>query len=175
MKRKKRRWGILARGAVTAFSVFVALDTFIIPASYSAVKAGDSTLFSELESRAAAEDTDATAAESTAVTGAEGTNVTSADSETVTTDTVTAAESTAEAGAEGTSVTTADSGAAAAAESTAEAGAEGMSVKSADSDAAAGETATSGTLSGTTLFPWQDRANVLRFSVRSPYVTMSGE
>ena len=53
MKRKKRRWGIWARGAVTAFSVFVALDTFIIPAAYSSVKAGDSTLFSELESRAA--------------------------------------------------------------------------------------------------------------------------
>ena len=88
MKRKKRRWGIWARGAVTAFSVFVALDTFIIPAAYSSVKAGDSTLFSELESRAAAEDTDATAPESTAATGAEGTNVTSADSETVTTDTV---------------------------------------------------------------------------------------
>ncbi|MDY4204127.1 hypothetical protein [Porcincola intestinalis] len=51
MKRKKRWWGIWARGAVTAFSLFVALDTFIIPASYSSVKASDSTLFSELESR----------------------------------------------------------------------------------------------------------------------------
>lgn len=127
MKREKRRWGILARGAVTAFSVFVALDTFIIPASYSAVKAGDSTLFSELESRAAAEDTDATAQESTAATGAEGTNVTSADSETVATDTVTVATSTAESAEESTNMTLADS------------------------DAAAGETATSGTLSGTSL------------------------
>ena len=106
MKRKKRWWGIWARGAVTAFSLFVALDTFVIPASYSSVKASDSTLFSELESRAAAEDTDATAPESTAATGAEGTNVTSADSETVTTDTGTATESTA--------VATADSGVAAA-------------------------------------------------------------
>ncbi len=52
MKRKKRWWGIWARGAVTAFSLFVALDTFVIPASYSSVKASDSTLFSELESRA---------------------------------------------------------------------------------------------------------------------------
>ena len=73
MKRKKRRWGIWVRGAVTAFSVFVALDTFIIPAAYSSVKAGDSTLFSELESRAAAESTAATATESTAAAAAEST------------------------------------------------------------------------------------------------------
>jgi exopolysaccharide biosynthesis protein len=73
MKRKKRRWGIWARGAVTAFSVFVALDTFIIPAAYSSVKTGDSTLFSELESRAAAESTAATATESTAAAAAEST------------------------------------------------------------------------------------------------------
>ena len=132
MKRKKRRWGIWARGAVTAFSVFVALDTFIIPAAYSSVKAGDSTLFSELESRAAAEDTDATAPESTAATGAEGTNVTSADSETVTTDTVTAAESTA----------------AAAAESTTAAAAEGTTVTPDDRDTAE---ASAGGLSGTSL------------------------
>ena len=146
MKGKKRRWGIWARGAVTAFSVFVALDTFIIPASYSSVKASDSTLFSELESRAAAEDTAATAAENTTAAGAEGTSVKSDDSGTTTT-----AESTAAAAAENTSVTTADSDAAAAAESTAAAGAESTSVKSADSDAAAGETATSGELSGTSL------------------------
>lgn len=132
MKRKKRRWGIWARGAVTAFSVFVALDTFIIPAAYSSVKTGDSTLFSELESRAAAEDTDATAPESTAATGAEGTNVTSADSETVTTDTVTAAESTA----------------AAAAESTTAAAAEGTTVTPDDRDTAE---ASAGGLSGTSL------------------------
>ena len=132
MNRKKRWWGIWARGAVTAFSVFVALDTFIIPAAYSSVKTGDSTLFSELESRAAAEDTDATAPESTAATGAEGTNVTSADSETVTTDTVTAAESTA----------------AAAAESTTAAAAEGTTVTSDDSDTAE---ASAGGLSGTSL------------------------
>ena len=132
MKRKKRRWGIWARGAVTAFSVFVALDTFIIPAAYSSVKTGDSTLFSELESRAAAEDTDATAPESTAATGAEGTNVTSADSETVTTDTVTATESTA----------------AATAESTTAAAAEGTTVTPDDRDTAA---ASAGGLSGTSL------------------------
>jgi len=146
MKRKKRWWGIWARGAVTAFSLFVALDTFVIPASYSSVKASDSTLFSELESRAAAEDTAATAAENTTAAGAEGTSVKSDDSGTTTT-----AESTAAAAAENTSVTTADSDAAAAAESTAAAGAESTSVKSADSDAAAGETATSGELSGTSL------------------------
>ena len=92
MKRKKRRWGIWARGAVTAFSVFVALDTFIIPAAYSSVKAGDSTLFSELESRAAAESTAATAAESTAAAAAESTAAA-------------AAESTTAAAAEGTTVT----------------------------------------------------------------------
>ena len=132
MKRKKRWWGIWARGAVTAFSLFVALDTFVIPASYSSVKASDSTLFSELESRAAAEDTDATAPESTAATGAEGTNVTSADSETVTTDTVTAAESTA----------------AAAAESTTAAAAEGTTVTPDDRDTAE---ASAGGLSGTSL------------------------
>ena len=73
MKRKKRWWGIWARGAVTAFSLFVALDTFVIPASYSSVKASDSTLFSELESRAAAESTAATATESTAAAAAEST------------------------------------------------------------------------------------------------------
>ena len=132
MKRKKRWWGIWARGAVTAFSLFVALDTFVIPASYSSVKASDSTLFSELESRAAAEDTDATAPESTAATGAEGTNVTSADSETVTTDTVTATESTA----------------AATAESTTAAAAEGTTVTPDDRDTAA---ASAGGLSGTSL------------------------
>jgi exopolysaccharide biosynthesis protein len=132
MNRKKRWWGIWARGAVTAFSVFVALDTFIIPAAYSSVKADDSTLFSELESRASAEDTDATAPESTAATGAEGTNVTSANSETVTTDTVTAAESTA----------------AAAAGSTTAAAAEGTTVTSDDSDTAE---ASEGGLSGTSL------------------------
>lgn len=65
--------GIWARGAVTAFSLFVALDTFVIPASYSSVKASDSTLFSELESRAAAESTAATATESTAAADAEST------------------------------------------------------------------------------------------------------
>ena len=132
MKRKKRWWGIWARGAVTAFSLFVALDTFVIPASYSSVKASDSTLFSELESRAAAEDTDATAPESTAATGAEGTNVTSADSETVTTDTVTATESTA----------------AATAESTTAAAAEGTTVTPDDRDTAE---ASAGGLSGTSL------------------------
>ena len=73
MNRKKRWWGIWARGAVTAFSLFVALDTFVIPASYSSVKASDSTLFSELESRAAAESTAATATESTAAAAAEST------------------------------------------------------------------------------------------------------
>ena len=73
MKRKKRWWEIWARGAVTAFSLFVALDTFVIPASYSSVKASDSTLFSELESRAAAESTAATATESTAAAAAEST------------------------------------------------------------------------------------------------------
>lgn len=73
MNRKKRWWGIWARGAVTAFSLFVALDTFVIPASYSSVKASDSTLFSELESRAAAESTAATATESTAAADAEST------------------------------------------------------------------------------------------------------
>ena len=132
MNRKKRWWGIWARGAVTAFSLFVALDTFVIPASYSSVKASDSTLFSELESRAAAEDTDATAPESTAATGAEGTNVTSADSETVTTDTVTATESTA----------------AATAESTTAAAAEGTTVTPDDRDTAE---ASAGGLSGTSL------------------------
>lgn len=125
MKRKKRRWGIWARGAVTAFSVFVALDTFIIPASYSSVKASDSTLFSELEGRAAAEDTAATAA-----AGAEGTNVVSDGSETAT-----AAESGVEADAESTDVTAATNTAAA----------------MADSDAATGETASAGGLSGTSL------------------------
>ncbi|MDY5579108.1 phosphodiester glycosidase family protein [Porcincola intestinalis] len=86
MKRKKRWWGIWARGAVTAFSLFVALDTFVIPASYSSVKASDSTLFSELESRAAAESTAAAAAESTATaaTVAESTAVATADSDVVT-------------------------------------------------------------------------------------------
>lgn len=133
MKRKKRRWGIWARGAVTAFSVFVALDTFIIPASYSSVKASDSTLFSELEGRAAAEDTAATAA-----AGAEGTNVVSDDSETTT-----AAESGVEADAESTDVTAAANTAAADTESTAAA--------MADSDAATGETASAGGLSGTSL------------------------
>ena len=73
MKRKKRWWGIWARGAVTAFSLFVALDTFVIPASYSSVKASDSTLFSELESRAAAESTATAATESTAAAAAEST------------------------------------------------------------------------------------------------------
>ena len=73
MNRKKRWWGIWARGAVTAFSLFVALDTFVIPASYSSVKASNSTLFSELESRAAAESTAATATESTAAAAAEST------------------------------------------------------------------------------------------------------
>ena len=138
MKRKKRRWGIWARGAVTAFSVFVALDTFIIPASYSSVKASDSTLFSELEGRAAAEDTAATAAENTAAAGAEGTNVVSDDSETTT-----AAESGVEADAESTDVAAAASTAAADTESTAAA--------MADSDAAAGEAASAGGLSGTSL------------------------
>ena len=38
MNRKKRWWGIWARGAVTAFSAFVALDTFIIPAAYSSFR-----------------------------------------------------------------------------------------------------------------------------------------
>ena len=95
MKRKKRRWGIWARGAVTAFSLFVALDTFVIPASYSSVKASDSTLFSELESRAAAESTAATATESTAAAAAEST-------------------ATAATVAESTAVATADSGVAAA-------------------------------------------------------------
>ncbi|MDD6439184.1 MAG: phosphodiester glycosidase family protein [Lachnospiraceae bacterium] len=133
MKRKKRRWGIWARGAVTAFSVFVALDTFIIPASYSSVKASDSTLFSELEGRAAAEDTAATAA-----AGAEGTNVVSDDSETAA-----AAESGVEADAESTDVTAAANTAAADTESTAAA--------MADSDAATGETASAGGLSGTSL------------------------
>ena len=94
MKRKKRWWEIWARGAVTAFSLFVALDTFVIPASYSSVKASNSTLFSELESRAAAESTAATATESTAaaaaestataVTVAESTDVATADSDIVT-------------------------------------------------------------------------------------------
>ena len=94
MNRKKRWWGIWARGAVTAFSLFVALDTFVIPASYSSVKASNSTLFSELESRAAAESTAATATESTAaaaaestataVTVAESTDVATADSDIVT-------------------------------------------------------------------------------------------
>ena len=138
MKRKKRRWGIWARGAVTAFSVFVALDTFIIPASYSSIKASDSTLFSELEGRAAAEDTAATAAENTAAAGAEGTNVVSDDSETTT-----AAESGVEADAESTDVAAAASTAAADTESTAAA--------MADSDAAAGEAASAGGLSGTSL------------------------
>ena len=78
MNRKKRWWGIWARGAVTAFSVFVALDTFVIPASYSSVKASNSTLFSELESRAAAEST------ATAATVAESTAVATADSDIVT-------------------------------------------------------------------------------------------
>ena len=73
MNRKKRWWGIWARGAVTAFSLFVALDTFVIPASYSSVKASDSTLFSELESRAAAESTATAATESTAAAAAEST------------------------------------------------------------------------------------------------------
>ena len=73
MKRKKRWWEIWARGAVTAFSLFVALDTFVIPASYSSVKASDSTLFSELESRAAAESTATAATESTAAAAAEST------------------------------------------------------------------------------------------------------
>ena len=95
MKRKKRWWGIWARGAVTAFSLFVALDTFVIPASYSSVKASDSTLFSELESRAAAESTAATATESTAAAAAEST-------------------ATAATVAESTAVATADSGVAAA-------------------------------------------------------------
>ena len=138
MKRKKRRWGIWARGAVKAFSVFVALDTFIIPASYSSIKASDSTLFSELEGRAAAEDTAATAAENTAAAGAEGTNVVSDDSETTT-----AAESGVEADAESTDVAAAASTAAADTESTAAA--------MADSDAAAGEAASAGGLSGTSL------------------------
>ena len=138
MKRKKRRWGIWARGAVTAFSVFVALDTFIIPASYSSIKASASTLFSELEGRAAAEDTAATAAENTAAAGAEGTNVVSDDSETTT-----AAESGVEADAESTDVAAAASTAAADTESTAAA--------MADSDAAAGEAASAGGLSGTSL------------------------
>ena len=95
MKRKKRWWEIWARGAVTAFSLFVALDTFVIPASYSSVKASDSTLFSELESRAAAESTATAATESTAAAAAEST--------------VTAATV-----AESTAVATADSGVAAA-------------------------------------------------------------
>ena len=95
MKRKKRWWEIWARGAVTAFSLFVALDTFVIPASYSSVKASDSTLFSELESRAAAESTAATATESTAAAAAEST-------------------ATAATVAESTAVATADSGVAAA-------------------------------------------------------------
>lgn len=95
MNRKKRWWGIWARGAVTAFSLFVALDTFVIPASYSSVKASDSTLFSELESRAAAESTAATATESTAAAAAEST-------------------ATAATVAESTAVATADSGVAAA-------------------------------------------------------------
>ncbi len=121
MKRKKRWWGIWARGAVTAFSLFVALDTFVIPASYSSVKASDSTLFSELESRAAAESTAATATESTAAA---------------------AAESTATAATEST--------AAAAAESTVTAAtvAESTAVATADSDI---ETASEGGLSGTSL------------------------
>ena len=122
MKRKKRWWGIWARGAVTAFSVFVALDTFIIPASYSSVKAGDSTLFSELESRAAAENTDTTTAGSTAAT---------------------AAESTAQTDAESTDETAAASTGTEAAEST--------SVTSAASDAVTGETAAAGGLSGMSL------------------------
>lgn len=133
MKRKKRRWGIWARGAVTAFSVFVALDTFIIPTSYSSVKASDSTLFSELEGRAAAEDTAVTAA-----AGAEGTNVVSDDSETTT-----AAESGVEAAAESTDV--------AAAANTAVADTESTAAAMADSDAAAGEAASAGGLSGTSL------------------------
>ena len=108
MKRKKRWWGIWARGAVTAFSLFVALDTFVIPASYSSVKASDSTLFSELESRAAAESTAATATESTAaaaaestataVTVAESTDVATADSD---------IETASEGGLSGTSLGTA--------------------------------------------------------------------
>ena len=53
--------------------MFVALDTFVIPASYSSVKASDSTLFSELESRAAAESTATAATESTAAAAAEST------------------------------------------------------------------------------------------------------
>ena len=130
MKRKKRRWGIWARGAVTAFSVFVALDTFIIPASYSSVKASDSTLFSELESRAAAENTDASTAESTDAA---------------------AAASTAEASAESANATDAESTDATAAASTAAAAAESTSVTTTDSDAAAGEAASAGGLSGTSL------------------------
>ena len=111
MNRKKRWWGIWARGAVTAFSLFVALDTFVIPASYSSVKASDSTLFSELESRAAAESTAATATESTAAAAAESTAATATESTAAA-----AAESTATAAtvAESTAVATADSGVAAA-------------------------------------------------------------
>ena len=146
MKRKKRRWGIWARGAVTAFSVFVALDTFIIPASYSSVKASDSTLFSELEGRAAAEDTAATAAENTAEAGAEGTNVASDDSETAT-----AAESIVEADAESAAEADAESTDVAAAASTAAADTESTAAAMADSDAAAGEAASAGGLSGTSL------------------------
>ena len=106
MKRKKRRWGIWARGAVTAFSVFVALDTFIIPAAYSSVKAGDSTLFSELESRAAAESTAATAAESTAAAAAESTTAAATEGTTVTPDDRDTAEASA-GGLSGTSLGTA--------------------------------------------------------------------
>lgn len=106
MNRKKRWWGIWARGAVTAFSVFVALDTFVIPASYSSVKASNSTLFSELESRAAAESTAVTATESTAAAAAESTATTATESTAAA-----AAESTATAAtvAESTAVATADS------------------------------------------------------------------
>ena len=171
MKGKKRRWGIWARGAVTAFSVFVALDTFIIPAPYSSVKASDSTLFSELESRASAENTDATAAEGKSLTSdnsgtattaestaAAGTSLTSDDS-----GAATVAGGTAAAGAESATATATESTDVTAAMSTAAADAEGTNVTSDNSDtataagstdemaAAAGETATSGALSGTSL------------------------
>ncbi len=50
----KKRWGLLARLMVSAFTIFVALDTFVLSSSYAFVEEADASLFETLAEQTSA-------------------------------------------------------------------------------------------------------------------------